>query len=666
MRRFIWITTLAALTFAPLAEVSAQTGGRTGGGARGGTGAASGGAGRSSPGSAASGGRSGGAGAATGANTATGGRQGTGAANPATGGRGRAMNPATSGTQNARTSAVGQQDGVTDAGSPGAGARRLPPRRGARNASPGIITRGRQNAIEAARRAAIEAAQTPAGTDQTVMTDPNSQTITNSNVPSLRGAPSTAAATGTANRGATTPGAANESTANRNLDAPSAADTVNPRVNAPSNNFINRGATSAGAANVDTATNRGSGTSAGRGRDSRFTDRDLDSRFTEERRDSRFAEDRRDSRFGENRFEESFTAPRIDTGFDDTQTDARFTESPTSDTVINGVTRGMVADQFGTGNVDDEAFDEGPLETRGLRATDRRTGDTSADRRFDNRNITDNRLTDGQLIDGEISDGRATDNRFTDGVVDNRLTDDVGSRDTRADRSARGIARDRHTNMATGFRARPQLGVTFDSSVDGAATIARILPNTPAERAGLLPGDEIVAINGRRFSDFQDAFDFIDFFRGVRMNLLIDRDGRLLRLAADLSAPRRTGGGGDRPSLGVWFTAANELTIDHTAPGSIAYNAGLRRGDRILTIDGQRASSQRELTRYLADVQPNERVSIDVFRNGRRVELNTMINPSTGVDQNDTGAAARTAERDTRFRDEELRTQPAPRSGTRR
>jgi hypothetical protein len=602
MRRLYFLTTFAALAFAPLSYSHGQTGGAGGSGGAGGAtggGATAGATGRGVTGNAASSARSGGTDAATGANTQSDGNTATG----------RAKTRSRSGTGSPRTP-------TAEAESPGAGSRTDLPRSAARNGSPGVLLREREAANAAAQGTAADTARSHSRTgsaatnpNQTVNSDPNSQSVTNSNVPSLGGAPSTAA----------------------------------------SDDVVNRGATSLGTANEDTATNRTDQNSRGlSGRDSRFTDRDTDSRFTDRDTDSRFTDRDRDSRFNENRLDSRFTAPRTDSGFDDTQTDDRFSDAGVAEGINDDGTDSRFADPRAQDRFNDAQLNDGSVDMRD-RIRDRRGAPTAT--RDRTANNVDDRFTEGSTRRGSTG---ATDalvdprmrNRFgdvqTDATTpsaDSQLRDDLGSR-------AR--FRDEHSsNAAAGGGDRPQLGVTFNSTLDDAATIARVLPNTAAARAGLRSGDQIVSINGRRFNTFEDAFDYIDVFRGSQMDIIVDRDGRQMRMAADLNAPSRMAIG-DRPSMGLWFSGANELTVGRTTPGALAHMAGIRPGDRILTIDGDRVSSQRELTRYLADLQPNERVAIDVFRDGRRVELNTVIAPGAGPDHNDANAAApaaRTAER---------------------
>jgi hypothetical protein len=69
------------------------------------------------------------------------------------------------------------------------------------------------------------------------------------------------------------------------------------------------------------------------------------------------------------------------------------------------------------------------------------------------------------------------------------------------------------------------LGVTFNQNLSGGAYIAAVVPGSPADQAGLAPGDVIVAINGGSVNGYQEVLGLvgqsrigdgmqIDFLRG--------------------------------------------------------------------------------------------------------------------------------------------------------
>jgi S1-C subfamily serine protease len=208
------------------------------------------------------------------------------------------------------------------------------------------------------------------------------------------------------------------------------------------------------------------------------------------------------------------------------------------------------------------------------------------------------------------------------------------------------------TRAATG---RPRLGVTFDEARDNDLYIANVDANSVAYRAGIRRGDQIVSINGRRFDNYRDAVPYIRDYDDDNMDIVVLRDGREITLAASLAAGTnvrvdgRTEFRGNRPTLGVWFDAeAGDLTIERVGEGSPAYRAGIRRGDRILALDGRRVTEYRDVTRYLADLQPDEDVDILVLRNGRELRLDATLTATADVDRNPRRFDSREYRRDDR------------------
>ncbi len=165
---------------------------------------------------------------------------------------------------------------------------------------------------------------------------------------------------------------------------------------------------------------------------------------------------------------------------------------------------------------------------------------------------------------------------------------------------------------------------------------------TPAERAGLKAGDWVRAVStdGQAWTDVLSMTDLrwhvtqaaLDQ-RELRLQVS-DREGRGSRtVALDLSAfsPRDVDAGFIR-KVGLGG-AHSEPVIGEVKPGGPAALAGLLRGDRVLSIDGQPvADGQQVVQRVRAAVADGAAASQRwlVEREGRRVEL--TLQPRVVID----------------------------------
>jgi len=124
--------------------------------------------------------------------------------------------------------------------------------------------------------------------------------------------------------------------------------------------------------------------------------------------------------------------------------------------------------------------------------------------------------------------------------------------------------------------------------------IGGVSDDSPEGRAGLEPGDLVRALDGepiRRTSDFRNRIAWGGAGHPFEMEVL--RKGRTKRLSGTLGTHP-----GDvvqsETTLGLTFTQ-NEgaWVVEGVEKGSPASRAGLRAGDRVLAIDGKKATDVR-------------------------------------------------------------------------
>jgi membrane-associated protease RseP (regulator of RpoE activity) len=175
------------------------------------------------------------------------------------------------------------------------------------------------------------------------------------------------------------------------------------------------------------------------------------------------------------------------------------------------------------------------------------------------------------------------------------------------------------------------------------AVITQVVPDSPADQAGLREGDVIVAVDGQQVGVDGDLAQLIGGYQPRdRVTLEVQRPGQEpqrvpVRLAEN---PEKEGAA----YLGVFYSSSlhfqlpgregrpfhlDELpfTLPHggtwqgvvvtrVVGGSPADDAGLREGDVITAIDGEPLANPRQLSDAIAGHRPGDQITLSVLRSG--------------------------------------------------
>lgn len=123
----------------------------------------------------------------------------------------------------------------------------------------------------------------------------------------------------------------------------------------------------------------------------------------------------------------------------------------------------------------------------------------------------------------------------------------------------------------------------------------------PASKAGIRPGDILVLLNGQRLKTTDDLSFLVAPLAQIDRELTLRREGKTLR-AVLVANGRPAETKGERFAFAGLELAApvRGVTLTDVAPDSVAYQAGLRSGDRLLRVAGTDTSNAVEVRRMFA------------------------------------------------------------------
>jgi serine protease Do len=192
----------------------------------------------------------------------------------------------------------------------------------------------------------------------------------------------------------------------------------------------------------------------------------------------------------------------------------------------------------------------------------------------------------------------------------------------------------------------PDLAKSFGRAETAGALVASVSESSPAERAGLKPGDIITDYDGRkveRTADLPRAVASTPIGREVRLTVV--REGQPLTLTARIVAleagETEPASAGERakPTLGLavqpltpalaqqfGVTATTQgLVVQHVEEGSPAAEAGFERGDVIIEVDRRAVKSAAELRERVAKHGKGTPMLFRVQRQGGSLYLTATV-----------------------------------------
>ena len=163
--------------------------------------------------------------------------------------------------------------------------------------------------------------------------------------------------------------------------------------------------------------------------------------------------------------------------------------------------------------------------------------------------------------------------------------------------------------VLTGFY---MVGFAVEASRFDRPIIGAVDPASPAEKAGLVPGDEILSIDGKLLPSWEDAQYHILLRPEASLKVRVRGQGgeRELEVQSEAKEAERIG------SIGVYPL----VRVGQVLPGQPAEAAGLQPDDAILSIDGKPLKSFTEIPPIVGGAE-GRALAFQVWRDGRTLEL---------------------------------------------
>ena len=186
---------------------------------------------------------------------------------------------------------------------------------------------------------------------------------------------------------------------------------------------------------------------------------------------------------------------------------------------------------------------------------------------------------------------------------------------------------------AQGQDLTPQLAQAFDVSLSKGFIITQIESDSPAANAGLQVGDVIVSANGRKIRSSRDMHNLVGLLRiGQMIDLTLFRAGKEHKLKAEIQPidiASIDGGELNAKLAGAIIGEMREsklqqglveyLQVREVLPGSNAWEAGIRAGDVLYSINKQLIRNFDEAFQAVANSQRG--MILNIHRGGRELYL---------------------------------------------
>ncbi len=161
------------------------------------------------------------------------------------------------------------------------------------------------------------------------------------------------------------------------------------------------------------------------------------------------------------------------------------------------------------------------------------------------------------------------------------------------------------------------------AQADATTTVGYVAPDEPAEKAGFLPGDVILAVDGHPVSRFAGMVDSITWYvvrsEGETISFEIRRGDKILTLNSGFTHPE-TNSWERRPLRQVGLAPAITPIVFKVGDDSVAAKAGIQPNDEIVAVGDEKLYHPQHILEW-EQAHPGKRIPLTVERNGKTIQL---------------------------------------------
>jgi len=192
-----------------------------------------------------------------------------------------------------------------------------------------------------------------------------------------------------------------------------------------------------------------------------------------------------------------------------------------------------------------------------------------------------------------------------------------------------------------GIIPRP-LSFTQQQELDYGLEVFQIQPQSPAAESALEVGDIILELAGDKLYTTDQYYKMLSLYEvGERLKVRYQRAGKKRSLKLYVANQRQSG----RPYLGVFPAAISEerknklgyeqnygLYLKEVITNSPAYQAGLRSGDILMQLAGNRIFTKDQLLALIKNYQVDQEIELQYFSKNKeeRTQLKLGLHPEQG------------------------------------